>query len=311
MNILVTGVTGFIGSRLAEVLTERGHSVIGLTRNPQTAVLKAPAVRRFYGWDVNEEPPAEAMAEAHAVINLAGETVNGRWTSAKKRRILDSRIAATRNIVAAMARADAPKILINSSAVGYYGDRADAVLTEESAKGGGFLAGVVDEWEREAFKAEAAGVRVAAVRTGIVLGKGGGALKPLLPLTAVGAGGPVGTGKQWWPWVHIDDVANAIEFLVSNPVSGVFNLTAPEPARQKEFAKTLGRVMSRPAFMPAPAFAVRAVLGGFADEILFSKRAMPERLQEAGFVFAYPELEGALRQVLKKEEQRAHAPAAV
>ena len=159
--------------------------------------------------------------------------------------------------------------------------------------------------------AEASGSRVAMIRTGIVLGPKGGALKPLLPLFAIGAGGPVGSGNQWWPWVHRDDVANGIDFLLTNPVSGVFNMTAPNPERQKDFARTLGRVVGRPAIMPAPAFAVRLILGGFADEILFSKRAAPERLAEAGFVFAYPELEPALRQVLNRGATRASTPAAV
>lgn len=311
MKVLLTGATGFIGARVAEVLTEKGHIVTGLSRDPESAASRAAAVRRFYRWDVKDLPPQEALIEADAVVNLAGETVNGRWTGAKKQKILDSRIDATANLVAAMVRGGRPKILINGSAVGYYGDRGDETMTEASSKGEGFLAGVVDQWEREAMKAEAAGIRVAVVRTGIVLGPNGGALKPLLPLFAIGAGGPVGSGKQWWPWVHRDDVANAIDFLISNPVGGIFNLTAPTPVRQKDFASALGKVVHRPSFLPAPAFAIRLLQGGFADEILFSKRAAPSRLQEAGFVFTYPDLEPALRQVLDKGAARANAPAAV
>ncbi|MGE0687073.1 MAG: TIGR01777 family oxidoreductase [Dehalococcoidia bacterium] len=298
MRVLVTGATGFIGSRLAEVLSEKGHIVLGLSRNPEAAMRSTTAVRRFFAWDGKSAPPAEALSQADAVVNLAGETVNGRWNASKKQRILDSRIDGTRAIVKAMAAAEAPKVLINGGAVGFYGDRGDEVLTEDSQRGGGFLADVVEAWEREAFAAKSSGVRVASLRTGIVLGPNGGALKPLKLLANLGANGPVGSGKQWWPWIHRDDVCLAIEYLLSNPAEGVFNLTAPNPARQKDFAKALGKVMSRPSFMPAPAFAVRLVQGGFADEVLFSKRVLPKRLTDAGFSFTYPELEPALRQVL-------------
>lgn len=311
MRVLITGATGFIGSRLAEVLTDRGHEVTGLSRNPQAAHQRASAVRKFYAWNAEGPAPAEALREADAVVNLAGETVNGRWSGAKKQRILDSRLDATAGIVGGMVAAGEPKVLINGSAVGYYGDRGDEVLTESAGKGGGFLAGVVEQWEAEAFKAEAAGIRVAAVRTGIVLGPGGGALKPLVPLFKLGAGGPVGSGRQWWPWVHRDDVCDAIEFLLQNPLEGVFNLSAPAPARQKDFAKTLGRVLGRPAIMPAPAFALRLAQGGFADEILFSKRAVPQKLLDAGFTFSYPDLEPALREVLRKDRVGADTSAAV
>jgi uncharacterized protein (TIGR01777 family) len=300
LKVLLTGATGFIGSRLAEVLRDHGHSVSGLTRNATSAARRAPAVGRFYEWDGVSPPPAEAIAEAGAVVNLAGETVNGRWNAGKRRRVLDSRVNATRAIVSALEAAGGGKVLVNGGAVGYYGDRGDEMLTERSGRGGGFLAGVVEAWEAEAFKAKDAGARVASLRTGIVLGPNGGALKPLKLVTNFGIGGPVGSGKQWWPWIHRDDVASAIEFLLTHDLEGVFNLTAPNPARQKDFAKVLGRVMSRPSFVPAPSFAVRLLLDGFADELLFSKRVLPARLDEAGFAFAYPELEPALRQALGK-----------
>jgi uncharacterized protein (TIGR01777 family) len=301
MKVLLTGATGFIGSRLAEMLRERGHSVIGLSRDATKAATGSSAVERFYSWDGNSAPPVEALEQADAVVNLMGETVNGRWTNAKKQRILDSRIDGTRALVKAMSEApDGPKVLINGGAIGFYGDRGDEFLTEQSRRGGGFLADVVEAWEAEAFKAKAAGIRVASLRTGIVLGPKGGALKPLELMTNFGLGGPVGNGKQWWAWIHRDDVASAIEFLLTHELDGVFNLTAPNPARQKEFASMLGHVMGRPAILPGPAFAVRIVLGGFADEILFSKRVLPARLNEAGFSFQYPELEPALRQVLGK-----------
>jgi uncharacterized protein len=299
MKVLLTGATGFIGSRLAEVLAQKGHTVTGLSRNPETAKGKASAVSRFFAWDGKSAPPAEAITGADAVVNLIGETVNGRWTEAKRRRIIDSRVNATRALVQAMSGEGRPKILINGGAVGYYGDRGDEILNEGSGKGGGFLAEVVEAWENEAFKATEAGVRVASLRTGIVLGPKGGALKPLKLVFNFGIGGPVGSGKQWWPWIHRDDVASAIEFLLTNDVSGVVNLTAPNPARQKDFAKAMGRVMGRPSLAPAPSLAIRLLLDGFADELLFSKRVVPARLQDHGFEFGYPELEPALRQILK------------
>jgi uncharacterized protein (TIGR01777 family) len=299
MKVLITGATGFIGARLAEVLTEKGHEVTGLTRNPDSARRKVSAVTRFYPWDGKSEPPAEALTEAEAVVNLAGETVNGRWTAAKRQRILDSRVDATRAVARAMAQ-HGPAVLINGGAVGYYGDRGDEVLTEDAGKGGGFLADVVQAWEREATAAKSAGARVVFLRTGIVLGPDGGALKPLRLLFNAGIGGPIGSGKQWWPWVHRDDVCSAIEYLLTHDLEGVFNLTAPKPARQKDFARILGHVMGRPSIMPAPAAAVRLIQGGFADEVLFSKRVLPKRLNEAAYSFRYPELEGALRQVLGK-----------
>jgi len=311
VKVLITGATGFIGSRLAEILCAHGHTVTGLSRNPESAKERAPAVSRFYAWDGISVPPAEAIAEADAVVNLAGETVNGRWTAAKKQRILDSRINATRAIVSAMTSTDGPKVLINGGAVGFYGDRGDEVLTETSGRGGGFLADVVEAWEREAFNAEEAGVRVVSLRTGIVLGPEGGALEPLQRLFNVGMGGPVGSGKQWWPWVHRDDVVSAIEFVLTREVQGVFNVTAPNPARQKDFAKALGSVMGRPSILPAPAFAVRLVQGGFADEVLFSKRVLPKRLEEAGFVFMFPHLEPALREALNRGGSHERAPVGV
>lgn len=308
MEVLITGATGFIGSRLSQVLSEHGHSVRGLTRDPESARGRAPAVGRFFAWDGESDPPAEALAGVDAVVNLAGETVNGRWTAAKKQRILDSRIKATRAVVKAMKSLDnGPQVLINGGAVGFYGDRGDEVLTEQSSRGGGFLADVVEAWEKEANAARESGIRVVTMRTGIVLGPGGGALKPLELLFKLGAGGPVGGGKQWWPWIHRDDVVGATEFFLTQEVEGPFNVTAPNPARQKEFASVLGRVIGRPALLPAPGFAVRLVQGGFADEVLFSKRVLPTRLIEAGFVFAYPELEGALREVLGKRGSRAAA----
>lgn len=298
MNVLITGVTGFIGKRLSERLTANGHTISGLSRNPDSARARMPEVATFYPWNPAQLPPQEAIEGADAVVHLAGETVNGRWTAAKKQRILTSREVGTRNLVTALASAGGGKTLISTSAVGYYGDRGDAELTERSAAGAGFLAGVTQAWEREARQAEQAGCRVAIMRLGIVLAAEGGALGTMLPLFRFGLGGPLGSGRQWWAWVHIDDVTAAIETALTSDRSGTYNVTSPQPVRQRDFARALGQVLHRPALAPVPALVLRLVQGQFADEILFSKRVLPERLEQSGFQFRYPSIRPALSQLL-------------
>jgi uncharacterized protein (TIGR01777 family) len=235
-----------------------------------------------------------------AVVHLAGETIAGRWTPEKKKRIYESRVQGTHRLVDAISTLDErPKVLISASAVGYYDDRGDDVLTEDAPPGGGFLSRVCRDWEREAQRAEELGLRVVRLRFGIVLGPGGGALQTMLPLFKLGLGGPLGSGRQWWSWVHRDDVVGLIELALKNEeLSGPANATAPNPIRQREFAKTLGRVLKRPAVLPAPAFALKLTLGEFANELLASTRAIPKRAQELGYRFEYAELEGALCQIL-------------
>jgi uncharacterized protein (TIGR01777 family) len=308
MKILMTGATGFIGQRLVDRLQHGGHTVTALTRDVAMASKTMPGVT-FEAWMPGEALKPGLAETADAVINLAGETVNGRWTAAKKARILASRVEGTRVLVDAINASGTPKILINASAVGFYGDRGDEVLTESSAPGEGFLRHVVEAWEAEALRAEAGGSRVAIMRFGIVLGPEGGAMQKLLPLTKLGVSGPLGSGKQWWPWVHVDDVTKAVETALAREMSGVFNLTSPEPARQKQFASTMGKVLHRPAFLPAPEFALRLTQGEFADELLFSKRVMPQRLLDAGFRFQYPDLEEALRHLVGKEAKLENVPA--
>ena len=308
MNVLITGATGFIGRRLVTRLRAGGHTIHALTRDAGMASKALPNVE-VHTWQPGRLVDVGLVRRMDAVVNLAGETVNGRWSRDKKARIMDSRVQGTRALVDAINASGAPKVLVNASAVGVYGDRGDDVLTESSGPGEGFLKEVVTRWEEEARVAERSGSRVVIMRFGIVLGPEGGAMQKLLPLAKMGVSGPLGSGKQWWPWVHIDDLTKAVEVALTRDISGVFNVTAPHPTRQKEFAATLGKVLQRPAVLPAPAFALRLIQGEFADELLFSKRAVPQHLLDTGFFFQYPELEGALRHLTGKEERVENVPA--
>lgn len=302
MRVLISGVTGFIGSRLAATLSQTGHQIWGLSRDPEAARKKVPQLSEAFAWNpVAQQPPGNALADVDAVVHLAGEPVTGRWTDKKMQRIRDSRVLGTRHLVKAMAGSKRPPVLVNGSAIGYYGDRGDTELTVDSGPGDDFLAETCQQWEAEARKADELGVRVVIVRTGIVLGDDGGALEAMLTPFKLGVGGPLGSGKQWWSWIHRDDLVGILQSAVEEgSMQGVYNGTAPNPMRQKEFGKVLGKVLHRPAFMPAPAFALKIVLGGFSTELLSSKRVLPRRLDESGFDFRYPQLEAALRAALGK-----------
>jgi uncharacterized protein (TIGR01777 family) len=302
MNILITGATGFVGRRLCEMLHQAGHTVRALSRDSVAAKQRVPHLKEVFPWNpLQELPPLQAFEGCDAVINLAGESIAGRWTTAKKQLIRDSRVLGTKNLVNALAQLSSrPKVLISASAIGYYGDRGEETLTEDAAPGSDFLAQVCRDWENEALKAESLGMRVVRLRIGLVLGRGGGTLQALLPLFRVGLGGPLGSGRQWWSWIHRDDLCRLIvQILANESVSGPVNATAPQPVRQKEFAQVLGRVLRRPAFLPTPAFALKIALGEFADGILASQRALPRRAQEMSYRFQFEELEGALREILQ------------
>jgi uncharacterized protein (TIGR01777 family) len=293
VKLLVTGASGLIGSALVH-RAEAAHEMVRLTRSE-------PGGAGAFRWDpeAGEVDPA-ALDGVDAIVHLAGESVAGRWTARKKRRIRDSRVLGTRLIAEqAAARDPLPRVLVCASAIGYYGDRGDQPLTEADPPGEGFLAQVVQEWERAADPARRAGMRVVHLRFGIVQSRAGGALRAQLPLFRLGLGGRVGSGSQYVSWVGIDDVVGAIEHaLASADLSGAANVTAPEPVTNAQYARTLGRVLGRPAVLPAPAAAVKLVLGEFAAELLTGQRVLPQRLLADGFTFRHPELERALRDLI-------------
>jgi hypothetical protein len=302
MKILITGATGFIGTRLCQALYETGHTLAALARDPVSARNRIPALQQAFRWDaLTAPPPAEAFSGVAAVIHLAGASIAGRWNEAKKKQIYDSRVLGTRNLVRGMeAVRSRPKVLISPSGIGYYGDRGEEIVTEECGPGLDYFAEICKGWEAEAARAEELEVRTVSLRISTVLGSDGGALKALLPMYQLGLGGSLGSGQQWWPWIHRDDLIGLMLFALEHDVRGAFNATAPHPMRQREFARTLGKVLRRPALLPTPAFALHLMLGEFASGLLTSIRAVPKRAQEMGFQFRYPELEAALRQILQR-----------
>ena len=306
MRIIITGGTGLIGQALLQQLLPQGHEIIVLSRNPERKnSLPGVTLARWDGVNVGEW--ARLLDGADAVVNLAGESIAGtgalpaRWTPERKRRILESRVNATNAIVAAIAQASVrPKVLVQGSAVGYYGGRVDDVILDESAPpGDDFLARVVVQWEAASKPVEELGVRLAIARTGLVLSMAGGSLPPMLMPFKLFLGGPLGSGRQWMPWIHIRDEVRALTFLMTEErASGPFNLTAPEPVTNLDFALTLGKVMGRPSFLFAPASMLRLTLGEMATLLLEGQRAVPKRLLELGFQFDFPNLEAALRDLL-------------
>ena len=304
MRVLITGVTGYIGRALTRSLTAGGHEVVGLSRHPPAARHAVPELVAVHAWSPTDEiPPAEALEGVDGIVNLVGEPIAGRWTDAKKRAIYDTRIQATRNLVDGVRQlSHRPAVLVNASAIGYYGDRGEAELVESEPPGDGFLPGLVKDWEAAAASAEPLGLRVVRLRVGWVLGRGAPFLTPQLPLFRLGLGGPLGSGKQWWPWVHLDDVVGLYSrALEDDGMSGAVNATAPAPLRQRDFAKAVGRVLRRPAILPAPAFVLKLVLGEFAAEVLDSRRVLPKAATDGGYAFKYPELEPALREALRRD----------
>ena len=301
MRVLVTGASGMIGSAVCDALLARGEEVVGLSRDPQRARTSNPTVT-WHGWDAaSERPPAAAVEGADAVINLIGEEINQRLTPAAKKRIHDSRVRATKNLVDGISSAsDGPGVLVSQAAVGYYADHGEAIIDESTAPGSSWLSRLVVEWQEAAQAAERAGIRVAVLRTGLYLDPAGGLMKQLLPIFRVGAGGPLGGGSQYMPWIHRDDSVAMLIWAASNDaVTGTLNATAPRPVTNREFSKTLARVLRRPAVAPAPRFALRLARGSeLTDAILSSLRVVPRRALDLGYEFRFTELEPALRDLL-------------
>lgn len=294
MRIFMTGATGFIGKALAARLASRGDQVVAWVRDADRAkrVLDGAELLPI------DRDPVDALGDA--VINLAGEPVLGRWTEAKKQSLWASRVALTERLVDAIGRANAkPKVLISASAVGYYGDRKDERLTESSPPGSDFLANLCVDWERAARRAENHGLRVALIRIGVVLGKGG-ALEKMLPAFKAGAGGKIGSGEQYMPWIHLEDLVSLFVKAIDDPsYSGPINGTAPNPVKNKEFTRVLTEVLHRPAIVSVPSFVLKLMFGEGSSIMTEGQRAVPERATELGFAHRFSDLREALRDVLR------------
>lgn len=304
MHVVIAGGSGLIGRALAADLAGRGHQVTVLSRRPgDVAAPGLPAGVTVAHWDGRSAGGWADLADgADAIVNLAGAGIGGgRWTAGRKQAIRHSRLEAGQAVIEAVKRAARkPRVVVQSSAIGYYGPRGDEAVTEESPPAGDFLAGVCIEWERTTAGVVDMGVRHVVVRSGLVLSVEGGSFPRLLLPFRLFAGGPLGSGRQWYAWIHMADEVAAIRFLIENEAAqGAFNLTAPQPATNREFAATLGRVMCRPALVPAPAFALRLVLGELAGLVLTGQRVLPQRLSALGFNFRFPALEGALKDLLR------------
>jgi uncharacterized protein len=302
-RVVVTGATGVIGRALVSALRARGDEPVALTRDVQAARAKLGADIELHAWTdpEREPPPASALSGSAAIVHLLGEPIDQRWTDDAKRRIRDSRVLSTTRLadaLRALPAAEQPPVLVSQSATGYYGATGDEPLDEGAPAGEGFLAGVVAEWEAAALRAGPA-LRVVLPRTGVVLSEGGGALSKMLPFFRLGVGGPVAGGRQYVPWIHLDDeVAGLLRCLDDDGLSGPVNLTSPNPVTNGELTRALGSVLHRPAVLPVPALALRALYGEMATVVTQGSRVVPQRLLDAGHSFTYPDLEAALRAVL-------------
>lgn len=322
-RILISGASGLIGAALITALGNRGDDVYQLVR-------REPRNANELRWNPLQAVPPQLVSGFDVVIHLSGETVAGRWTESKKRRIRDSRVVSTRNLATAIAQADKPpQTFLSASAIGYYGNRGDEVLSEKSSSGQGFLAEVSREWEAVTESAALAGIRVVNLRIGVVLSKDGGALKQMLLPFRLGVGGRIGNGRQWFSWIHIDDLVAAVLHTVAppfprsvredgniesvpasaatessspGPITGPVNLVSPTPVTNSDFTKALAKALKRPALFPVPSTLLKLVFGEFANEgLLSSARVVPQKLTESGFVFRYPELAAALQDLLGKQ----------
>ncbi|MEH2346622.1 MAG: TIGR01777 family oxidoreductase [Nostoc sp.] len=305
MKVAITGATGFVGSLLVQRLHGKGHQIVVLTRNTAFAQKVFPS-EAFANVEIVPYTPnasgswQSVIASCDGVVNLAGEPIGeGRWTPERKQEILNSRKLGTQRIVEAITNANPkPTVLINASAIGYYGTSETATFDETSLSGNDFLAQVCQAWEAEARKVKDAGVRLVILRFGVILGNGG-ALGKMIPPFKLFAGGPIGSGRQWFSWIHVDDVVNLIMQALTKPeIEGVYNATAPNPVRMADLSQTLGQVMNRPSWLPVPGFAIEALLGDGAIVVLEGQQVLPKRTVEAGFEYKYSNLQSALTQIL-------------
>lgn len=303
MKILITGSSGLVGTALVSALARAGHTVCRLVR-PQSAAGEGPKEGFGVAWNPDTEELGGAGVGADAVVNLAGASIaGGRWTAERKALLRSSRIGTTHALVGALAKMNArPSVLVSASAIGIYGDRGDETLTEESKPGTDFLADLAKEWEAEALKAEALGIRVVLARFGIILAPDGGALPKMLTPFKLGVGGRLGSGKQWMSWVTLEDVVAILRFAIENAtVRGAINIVSAQPLRNSEFTKVLAKAVHRPALFPVPAFALRLALGEMANALLLSsQRVLPQASEKLGYRFLHPDLTSALSSVLAK-----------
>jgi uncharacterized protein (TIGR01777 family) len=301
VRVLVTGASGFIGSALCDALLARGDEVAGLTRDPAEARGTNPTIA-WHAWEPTlERPPAEAFDGVDGVVNLLGEKINQRWTDESKRRIMESRRTGTHNLAQALAGLKRkPKVLVNQSAIGFYGNHGEAIVDESAEPGEGFDSEVVREWEKAAREVESSGVRLVIVRTGHVLDPSGGLLAEMLPPFKLGVGGPIAGGDQYMSWIHIDDEVGILLWaLDSEKVSGIVNATAPNPATNRELSKSLGRALGRPAVVPVPGFALDLKFGSeFGRVLRGGQRVMPRRALDLGYEFRHQDLDEALASLL-------------
>ena len=328
MRVGITGIRGLIGSALAGSLRADGHEVLGISRRAEPVRMAdidpasrpvdssttsdaagassagaagGPSGGALVVWDVQAGTiDAAALEGLDAIVHLAGESIGGRWTARRKAAIMSSRVESTKLLTDTIAKLDAkPSVFVCGSAIGFYGSRGDEELHERSLPGDGFLAEVCKRWERAAVPIGDAGVRLVRIRTGFVVGRGAPAMQRMALITKLGAGGPLGNGRQWWSWISLSDEVRAIRHLIDSDASGAFNLTAPNPARQRDFQRTLSAALRRPSLMPAPRFAIRAVLGEMGQALLLdSTRVTPTALADDGFEFAHPHLDSAITAAL-------------
>jgi uncharacterized protein len=299
MKVFMTGGTGFVGTYLSQDLARHGYTITILTRKPKPPAPAAAGITYLTGNPTQVGPWMDVVPEHDWIINLAGASIFTRWSEAHKKEIFESRVRTTHNLVTALAAGDRRHLFCSTSAVGYYGPRGEEELTEDSPPDDGFLGEVAKNWEAEALKAQDLGVRVVVTRFGIVLGRDGGALGQMVPMFKKFLGGPLGAGAQWFSWMHQEDQVRAFRFIHEHPeMNGPVNLTAPHPVRNRDLTKALGRVLHRPALLPAPEFMLHLVLGEFADTLLTGQKVFPRRLLDAGFKFNFPTIKVALQDLL-------------